>query len=174
VSLNRNASPPPRDLIEARSLLGRDALFRDARADVARDPVRCCQHLGEILGAGAKVRGQIGLLVDVVVRQLGPRVLQAGPNLHLARHKIGVKRVCAYVEPEIHMQRPVAAFVRVLDVILNFELSGHAGKALLEELGEPVHVLDIVADDTAADQIAAFCKCILGLPSLGRGLPLDA
>src|ERR1700722_13038526 len=107
------------------------------------------------------------------MREFRPRVLQARANLDLAGHPIWRKWM-ADVEPEIHMQRPVAALVRILDVILNFKLSRRARQALLQQLGEPVDVLDIVADDTAADQVAARRKGSLGLPSLLDGLPFDA
>lgn len=131
------------------------------------------QEFGKVLGARAKVVGQFGLLIDVVVGEFRPRVLQPGANLDLAGHPIGHKWMAADVKPKIHMQRPVAALVRIIDVILNLEFSRHARQALLQQLGEAVDVLDIVADDTAADQVAARRKRCLGLPSLRGGFPLD-
>jgi len=72
------------------------------------------------------------------------------------------------------MQRPVPALIRLLDMILNFEFPGHAGKPFLEQFGEAVHVLDIVADDTAADQIAAFQERVFSPPFLRGSLPFNA
>jgi hypothetical protein len=81
--------------------------------------------------------------------------------------------MAADVEPKIHVQRPVAALDRILYVILNLEFSRRARQALLQELGEAVRVLDIVADDAPANQIAARRKRFVGLPSLRGGLPLN-
>jgi hypothetical protein len=59
-----------------------------------------------------------------------------------------------YIEPEVDVERSITTEVRILDVVLGLELAPGIWKLLLQEFSEPVNILDVIADDASANQVA--------------------
>jgi hypothetical protein len=94
------------------------------------------------------------MLIDVVVRELGPGILETGAYLYLTADQIRREWVFPDIEPEIHVKAAISTRVWCFYLILNFEPLGVSTEVFLKEFGESVHVLDIVADHTRTDEIS--------------------
>ncbi len=61
----------------------------------------------------------------------------------------------ANIQAEVDVECSVAPFVRLARIVFHVELAPSSEVLILQELGKPVDILDIVANHSSTDEIAA-------------------